>query len=77
MATLGYGTGGSGHRVGGYPQYDGWPRWNSYTHQSMYEDWLDKQAVWRLDSTRPHIQKVERTIEGRWRGWLALPVKKR
>ncbi|MCY1075836.1 membrane dipeptidase [Archangium lansingense] len=40
MATLGYGTGGSGHRVGGYPQYDGWPRWNSYTHQSMYEDWL-------------------------------------
>lgn len=40
MATLGYGTGGAGHLVGGYPQYDGWPRWNSYTHQSMYEDWL-------------------------------------
>jgi AraC family transcriptional regulator len=43
----------------------------------MYEDWLDKQAVWRLDSTRPHIQKVERGDDSRWRGWLALPVKKR
>ena len=51
---------------------DEWPRF-----RSMYEDWLDKQAVWRLDSTRPHIQKVERTPAGRWRGWLALPVKKR
>lgn len=49
-----------------------WPRF-----RSMYEDWLDRQAVWRLDSTRPHIQKVERDPDGQWRGWLALPVKKR
>jgi AraC-like DNA-binding protein len=49
-----------------------WPRF-----RSMYEDWLDKQALWRLDSTRPHIQKVERHPDGHWRGWLALPVKKR
>lgn len=53
--------------------FDGeWPRF-----RSMYEDWLDRQAVWRLDSTRPHIQKVERGDDNRWRGWLALPVKKR
>jgi hypothetical protein len=26
---------------------------------------------------RPHIQEVERTPEGRWRGWLALTVRKR
>jgi AraC-like DNA-binding protein len=52
--------------------HDEWPRF-----RSMYEDWLDKQSLWRLDSTRPHIQKVERDAEGRWRGWLALPVKKR
>lgn len=51
---------------------DEWPRF-----RSMYEDWLDKQATWRLDSTRPHIQKVERGPDRRWRGWLALPVKKR
>nr|WP_314547603.1 AraC family transcriptional regulator [uncultured Massilia sp.] len=51
---------------------DEWPRF-----RSMYEDWLDKQAMWRLDSTRPHIQKVERGPDGQWRGWLALPVKKR
>lgn len=49
-----------------------WPRF-----RSMYEDWLDKQAVWRLDSARPHIQKVERDGTGQWQGWLALPVKKR
>ena len=29
-----------GHKVGGYPQFDGWPRWDSITHQSVYEDWL-------------------------------------
>lgn len=49
-----------------------WPRF-----RSMYEDWLDTQTVWRLDSTRPHIQKVARMPDGRWHGWLALPVKKR
>jgi AraC-like DNA-binding protein/DNA gyrase inhibitor GyrI len=49
-----------------------WPRF-----RSMYEDWLDTQAVWRLDSTRPHIEKVERDAAGHWQGWLALPVKKR
>jgi len=52
--------------------HDEWPRF-----RSMYEDWLDRQALWRLDATRPHIQKVERDAGGRWRGWLALPVKKR
>jgi microsomal dipeptidase-like Zn-dependent dipeptidase len=31
---------GIGHRVGGYPQFDGWPRWDSFTHQGMFEDWL-------------------------------------
>jgi AraC-like DNA-binding protein/DNA gyrase inhibitor GyrI len=49
-----------------------WPRF-----RSMYEDWLEKQAVWRLDSTRPHIQKVQRDATGQWQGWLALPVKRR
>jgi microsomal dipeptidase-like Zn-dependent dipeptidase len=29
-----------GHLVGGYPQFDGWPRWDSVTHQSVYEEWL-------------------------------------
>src|SRR5262249_44766117 len=33
-----------GHHVGGYPAFDGWPRWDSVTHQSVYEDWL-KRAV--------------------------------
>ena len=33
-----------GHLVGGHPQHDGWPRWDSVTHQAVYEDWL-KRAV--------------------------------
>lgn len=49
-----------------------WPRF-----RAMYEDWLEHQSVWRLDATRPHIQQVERDGDGGWRGWLALPVKKR
>ncbi len=31
-----------GHSVGGHPEFDGWPRWNSFTHQAMYEDWLHR-----------------------------------
>ncbi len=34
-----------GHNVGGYLQYDGWPRWDSYTHQQMHEGWL-RRAHW-------------------------------
>jgi hypothetical protein len=26
-----------GHHVGGDPAFDGWPRWDSVTHQSVYE----------------------------------------
>jgi microsomal dipeptidase-like Zn-dependent dipeptidase len=36
------GIGGIGHLVGGYPEFDGWPRWNSLTHQSVYQDWLHR-----------------------------------
>lgn len=38
--SYGHGGLGIGHRVGGHPQHDGWPRWDSVTHQSVYEDWL-------------------------------------
>ena len=49
-----------------------WPRF-----RAMYEDWLEHQSLWRLDATRPHVQKIERDADGRWQGWLALPVKRR
>jgi hypothetical protein len=29
-----------GHSVGGYPEFAGWPRWTSVSHQAVYEDWL-------------------------------------
>ena len=41
--TIASGTGTPGvleHLVGGYPQFDGWPRWDSITHQAVFEDWL-------------------------------------
>ncbi|MGK3958415.1 membrane dipeptidase [Arthrobacter sp. R4] len=31
-----------GHLVGGYPEFDGWPRWDSLTHQSVFEPWLHR-----------------------------------
>jgi microsomal dipeptidase-like Zn-dependent dipeptidase len=31
-----------GHRVGGQPLFDGWPSYDSYTHQQMYVDWLQR-----------------------------------
>jgi hypothetical protein len=34
----------AGHLVGGYPEFDGWPRWDSLTHQGMFESCL-KRAV--------------------------------
>lgn len=38
-AALGQGI---GHAVGGYDQFDGWPRWNTYTHQQVYHEWLER-----------------------------------
>jgi microsomal dipeptidase-like Zn-dependent dipeptidase/lysophospholipase L1-like esterase len=32
--------GGPGHLVGGYPQFDGWPRFTTRVHQQMYVDWI-------------------------------------
>ena len=31
-----------GHKVGGYPEFDGWPRWNSSVHQQMYYEWIER-----------------------------------
>ena len=31
-----------GHSVGGYPQFDGWPRWDSVSHQAVFEQWLQR-----------------------------------
>lgn len=36
------GVAGVGHLVGGYPEFDGWPRWNNLTHQAVYQDWLKR-----------------------------------
>ncbi|EFH82106.1 peptidase M19 renal dipeptidase [Ktedonobacter racemifer DSM 44963] len=36
---IGYGIN-VGHLVGGYPQFDGWPRFTTLVHQQMYIDWI-------------------------------------
>src|SRR5687767_11515542 len=33
---------GVGHAVGGHEAFDGWPRWNTYTHQQVYHEWLER-----------------------------------
>jgi microsomal dipeptidase-like Zn-dependent dipeptidase len=35
---------GVGHRVGGYPQFDGWPRHTTLAHQQAYVSWI-RRAV--------------------------------
>jgi hypothetical protein len=41
LKTFVYHAPGLGHKVGGYPQFDGWPRWdNSITHQAVHADML-------------------------------------
>ncbi|SFR22151.1 Membrane dipeptidase (Peptidase family M19) [Lentzea waywayandensis] len=35
---------GVGHRVGGFPQFDGWPTHRTQAHQQAYVDWI-KRAV--------------------------------
>ncbi|MBV9710421.1 MAG: membrane dipeptidase, partial [Ktedonobacteraceae bacterium] len=37
--STGYGSG-LGHLVGGYPQFDGWPRFTTLIHQQMHVDWI-------------------------------------
>lgn len=32
----------SGHPVGGWDAFDGWPAWNDFTHQQMHADWLKR-----------------------------------
>jgi len=46
MVMYGLYTGkvGYGHKTGGFPEFDGWPRWDQVTHQAMHEEWL-KRAV--------------------------------
>ncbi|QBD83377.1 peptidase M19 [Ktedonosporobacter rubrisoli] len=31
-----------GHYVGGYPQFDGWPKFTTIVHQQMYIDWIKR-----------------------------------
>jgi microsomal dipeptidase-like Zn-dependent dipeptidase len=32
----------TGHAVGGFPAFDGYPRWDSFTGQAYYESWLQR-----------------------------------
>src|SRR6266851_1954252 len=42
LPGLAPGMGLPGHFVGGYPQFDGWPRWNTLDHQLAYYQWLKR-----------------------------------
>jgi microsomal dipeptidase-like Zn-dependent dipeptidase len=40
VAVLAFTEGSLGHLVGGYFQFDGWPRFTTMIHQRMYIDWI-------------------------------------
>lgn len=31
-----------GHRTGGYPEFDGWPKFTTLTHHQAYIDWIER-----------------------------------
>ena len=37
-----FSNGSLGHPVGGYPEFDGWPRYDNVTSQAVYYDWLHR-----------------------------------
>ena len=37
-----FSNGSLGHPVGGYPEFDGWPRYDNVTSQAVYYDWLQR-----------------------------------
>jgi microsomal dipeptidase-like Zn-dependent dipeptidase len=39
-AMIAFLEGKPGHLVGGYPEFDGWPRFTTLIHQKMYVDWV-------------------------------------
>jgi microsomal dipeptidase-like Zn-dependent dipeptidase len=65
------GAGGVGHGVNGHPNYTGWPRWNTFSHQQVYADWLKRahdgglQLMVMLAGNNPAICATARKASGR------------
>jgi microsomal dipeptidase-like Zn-dependent dipeptidase len=66
-----------GHKVGGYPEFDGWPRYTTKIHQQMYIDWIKRaytnaEQGWSLYPTNPapcqpladKLKEIEIEIQG-------------
>ncbi len=50
---------GVGHLVGGYPEFNGWPRWSTKDHQQMYHDWLYRAYIGGLKLVVVHAVNNE------------------
>ena len=48
-----------GHPVGGYPNFDGWPRFTTIIHQQMYIDWLRRTYEGGLRLMVAHVVNNE------------------
>jgi hypothetical protein len=48
-----------GHSVGGHPLFDGWPSWDSYTHQQVHEDMLFRAHMGGLQLLVTHAVNNE------------------
>jgi hypothetical protein len=47
------------HHTGGYPQFDGWPTWDTLVHQQMYEDWLYRSFLGGMKLMVMHGENTE------------------
>jgi microsomal dipeptidase-like Zn-dependent dipeptidase len=58
-----------GHAVGGYPQFDGWPRFTSLVHQQMHIDWIRRAYDGGLRLMVAHAvnnEMLANQYNGRW-----------
>jgi microsomal dipeptidase-like Zn-dependent dipeptidase len=48
-----------GHRVGGFPDFDGWPKFTTIIHQQMYIDWIKRAYEGGLRLMVAHVVNNE------------------
>lgn len=61
-----------GHAVGGYPSFDGWPRFTSMIHQQMYVEWIKRAYEGGLRLLVAHAVNNE-LLAKEFGGWKKKP----
>lgn len=54
----------AGHKLSGYPEFKGWPAWDSFNHQMMYYKWLERAYLGGQKLMVVHAVSNELLCEG-------------